>query len=87
MKKPALDAGVATDNLLLTLGGALAATRGETAEEIWRAIPIVKALAELGRRNPMVLQAIYDRVLREPMPLHSPPLVPQENDNDEGPPP
>lgn len=60
----------------LTVGPARAG--GMTDEEVWavlwRRVPFIKALGELGRAHPEELRALWKKALQEPMPFGGAPL-------------
>lgn len=51
-----------------------AMTREEVWEVLWRRIPFLKALCELGREHRLELRARWKQALQEPMPFGGAPL-------------
>jgi len=51
-----------------------AMTKKEVWEVLWRRIPFLKALAELGREHRLELRARWKQALQEPMPFGGAPL-------------
>jgi hypothetical protein len=51
----------------------------ETAEQLWNLLPLIKALARVGRAHEPELRAAYADALQEPMPFGCPAIgLPQE---------
>jgi hypothetical protein len=79
-----LDVEAELDRLMFTVGVVQAAllpsvranamTEQQTWDALWRRIPFIKALAELGREHHRELRAHWKRALQEPMPFGGEPL-------------
>lgn len=63
---------------LAVLGSAYAALNDtddkRLAQLLWQQLPLAKALVELGINNPVAMQALWDKHLKDAMPYGEPPI-------------